>query len=260
MGPLRYGSAGVGRRTRPLIALLLTWLFHQPAHAWTPEELQARLTEIEEFRKLRARQGHVPSENDLRKVAGGSIVSGQLGSSSGSRAYGAAIVPFPIGYFWAALNDETRQLGYTQVTYAEVLEGRACVSGRKVLQFLPIPVFMMSPRWWIGIRYANSRLHSASGGAVRELSWTSSVDKSLVTTESGLKMIEQGEPIGFTKGAWFMVALDERSTYVEYYSHSDPGGSISSSMASMFATKGVKEAFRSITKFAQERRPSCPIK
>lgn len=234
-------------------------MFQPAAAQWTADDLSSRLQEIEEHRKLRVWQTRAPSESDLRKVAAGNVVSGLLGSSGGSRAYGAAIVPHPIGKFWAALNDETRHTGYTAVDYTEILEGRPCSSGRKILQYLEIPVFGMSARWWIGIRKTNYKLQTASGGAVRELFWSSSVDPSLVTTDSGKKMINQGVPIGFTKGAWFLVALDERSTYVEYYVHSDPGGSISSSMAGMFANKGVKDAFKAITRFAQERSPSCPI-
>ena len=229
----------------------------QTAQAWTPEDLGARLAQIQEHRKLRATSAPTPDEGDLRKVAGGNIVTGLLDSSNGNRAYGVAIVPLPIGRFWAALNDETSHPGYTAVAYSELIEGRPCGSGRKVLQYLPVP--WMSDRWWIGVLTKNSRVQTASGGAVRELSWSSLTDPNLIKTESGKKMINQGIPLGFTRGAWFLVALDERSTYVEYYLHSDPGGRIPASMANMFATRGVREAIQAITKFAREARPSCPI-
>ncbi len=198
-----------------------------------------------------------PSDNDLRKVAGGAVVTGLLDSSTGSKAYGAAIVNVGIGQFWAALNDETRHPGYTAVAYSELLEGRVCQSGRKVLQYLPVP--MLSDRWWIGTLTKNGKVHQASGGAVRELAFASSVDPALVTTDSGQKMIAKAEPIGFSNGAWFMVALDERSTYVEYYLHTDPGGRIPGGMASMFATRGVRENIEAIQRFAKEAKPSCSI-
>ncbi|MEQ1502212.1 MAG: hypothetical protein ABMB14_08270 [Myxococcota bacterium] len=244
----------------PLIALLvgLGWgLWFPPARAVTPEALTARLAEIEQDRALRITQAPRPNEADLRKAAGGAVVTGLLDSSSGSRAYGLAVVPLSIGLFWSALNDETRQPGYTAIAYSELLSGRACASGRRVLQYLPVP--MLSDRWWIGVLTKNAKLMQASGGAVRELSWASSVDVAEITTESGKKIIGEAEPIGFTKGAWFLVALSEADTYVEYYLHTDPGGSISPGMASMFATKGVRDTIAAIQRFAKEAHPACPI-
>ncbi len=226
--------------------------------AHSPEALIARLQQVHEHRSLRQVNGHRPSEADLRKVASGGVITGLLESSGGgNRAYGLAVVPLPISRFWAALNDETRHPGYTPVAYSELLEGRPCAAKRKVLQYLPVP--MMSDRWWIGMLSKNQRVQTASGGAVRELSWSSSTDASLVKTESGQKMISQAVPIGFSKGAWFLVALDERSTYVEYYLHSDPGGRIPAGMARMFATRGVRQAIEAIQKFAQEAKPACAI-
>ncbi|MCA9491957.1 MAG: hypothetical protein KC621_18620 [Myxococcales bacterium] len=230
-----------------------------PAGAVTTEELSARLAEVEETRQLRvwASAPH-PSETELRKIAGGAVVTTLVGASGGgTSAYAGAIVPMDIGHFWAALNDETRHPGYTAVSYSELLSGRICQSGRRVLQFLPVP--MLADRWWIGVLTKNSKIMTASGGSVRELSWTSSIDPAEIGSTSGQSIIAKGEPIGFTKGSWFLVALDQRSTYLEYYIKSDPGGSIPSSMASMFVTKGVRETILAIQKFASEATPSCPI-
>jgi hypothetical protein len=240
------------------MALVALGLWFGIAHAITAEELTARLAEIAEQRQLRIHpSAPIPSDADLRKVVTGVVVTGLLDASSGTRAYGAAVVPLSIGVFWSALNDETRHPGYTAIGYSELLSGRACASGRHVLQYLPVP--MMSDRWWIGVLTKNSKLMSASGGAVRELAWASSVDTAEITTESAKKIIGQAEPIGFSKGAWFVVALDERTTYVEYYLHSDPGGSISPGMASMFATKGVRDTIVAIQRFAKEAHPACPV-
>lgn len=240
-------------RGPPLTALLLALV--GVAHAWTAEELRARLDEIQEQRALRVHPtAPTASDADLRKVATGTTVTGL---SADGRAYGFAIIDLGIAKFWAGLNDETRHPGYTPVSYSELLSGRLCGSGRRVLQFLPVP--MLDDRWWIGVLTPNAKLMTASGGAVRELSWASSVDVNEITSESGKKMIAQGVPIGFSKGAWFLVALDERNTYLEYFSHSDPGGGIPSGMASMFATKGVRESISAITRYAKEAKPSCPI-
>jgi hypothetical protein len=241
-------------RRAGLIALTLWTAI---AAAATPDGLSARLVEIQPQRELRMVRAPIPTEADLRKAAEGAVVTQLLSASAGSRTYGVAVVPLSIGAFWAALNDETRHPGYTAIGYSELLKGRACASGRRVLQFLPVP--MLSDRWWIGVLTKNTNLMQASGGALRELTWQSSIDPAEVTTDSGKKILAQAEPIGFSKGAWFLVALGERETYVEYYLHSDPGGSIPSGIAAKFATRGVRETIGAIQRFAREARPACPV-
>jgi hypothetical protein len=249
----------MGRMRSPLALLALsTLLSSSPAHAHTPEEIAAALAAVSPQRELRIqRSAPTISETDIRKVAGGSVVASLLPASEGNRAYGAAIVPLPIGRFWAALNDETRHPGYTAIAYSEILSGSACRSGRHVLQYLPIP--FIADRWWIGVLTANARLATASGGSVRELAWQSSTDATEITSASGKKILGEAVPIGFSKGAWFLVALDERSTWVEYYTASNPGDDVPGSMASMFVSRGVREAIAAITRFAQEGHPACPL-
>ncbi|MEN0063642.1 MAG: hypothetical protein AAGA48_15935 [Myxococcota bacterium] len=242
------------------LALFLLVLACNTAWGWTPEALADRLASIQSHRQLRTTKGApIPGEGDLRKVANGNIVTGLLSSKEGNRAYGVAIVPLSIGRFWAALNDETRHPGYTAVEYSELLDGSVCREGRKVLQFLPIPVPFVAGRWWIGLPKPNQRVHSASGGAVRELAFSSSTDASLVRSPGGQKVIRRAQPIGYSRGAWFLVALDENATYVEYYLHSDPGSGVPTSMAAMFATKGVRNTIQAIQRFAKEAKPSCAI-
>jgi len=227
------------------------------AFAVDADALESRLAEVAPLRDWRVYQAPTPSSADIRKAAGGSVVTGLLSSSSGSKAYGVAVVPVDIGRMWAALNDETRHPGYTAVEYSELISGSVCRSGRRVLQYLPVP--MLADRWWIGVIQLNSKIASQSGGAVRELSFTSSTDASEVTSEAGQKMISGATPVGFSKGGWLLVAVDDRHTYVEYFLHTDPGGRIPGGMASMFASKGVRQNIEAITRFAKENTPSCAI-
>lgn len=234
---------------------MLALLLSAAAAAWTTDELRARLAEVADERTLRFHpKAPTPTDDDLAKAAAGGVVAGL---AADGRAYGFAVVDVPIGRLWAGLNDETRHPGYTPVTYSELLSGRICGAGRRVLQFLPVP--MLDDRWWIGILTPNRELMSASGGAVRELAWKSSVDPSEVTSASGRSMIAQGVPIGYSRGAWFLVALDEQDTWLEYFLSSDPGEGVPSSMRSMFATRGVRESFSAMTRYAKEAKPSCPI-
>jgi len=237
-----------------LIALL--WLVSM-ALAVDADVLEARLAEVAPLRDWRLYQAPTPDSGDVRKAAGGTVVTGLMSSSSGSKAYGVAVVPVGIGRFWAALNDETRHPGYTAVEYSELISGSICRSGRRVLQYLPVP--MLSDRWWVGVITINHKIASTSGGAVRELAFTSSVDPSEITSDAGKKMISGASPIGFSKGGWLLVAVDDRHTYVEYFLHTDPGGRIPGGMASMFATKGVRQNIEAITRFAKENTPSCAI-
>lgn len=240
--------------TFPLLGLLAV-----VAHAATPDEVLRRVAAADHYREARAARGAPAlSEAERARVAEGSVVAGLASSGeAASKAYGAALIDVSIGVLWSALNDETRQPGYTAVTYSELLVGRPCERGRKVLQFLPVP--MVSDRWWIGMPVANTALQRDSGGSVRELTWTSSTDASLVTSESGRNMIALGSPIGSSTGAWFLVAVDARSTWAEYFVVSDPGGRIPASLASRFATSGVRDNIEAIVRFAKEGNPSCPV-
>lgn len=239
-----------------MFVLLACWI--AAAFAVDADALEARLAEIQPLRELRIqRSAPAVSSSDVRKAAGGTVVTGLISSNTGSKAYGVAVVDVGIGRFWAALNDETRHPGYTATAYSELISGRVCQSGRRVLQYLPVP--MLSDRWWIGIITTNSKLMSQSGGSVREASFASSTDPTEVTSEAGQKMIANGTPLGFSKGGWFMVAVDDRHTYVEYYLHTDPGGRIPGGMASMFATKGVRQNIEAMTRYAKEAKSSCAI-
>ena len=238
-----------------MIALLSLWA--SLAFAVDADTLETRIAEVAPLRDWRVYQAPAPSSSDIRKAAGGSVVTGLVSSNTGSKAYGVAVVPVGIGRFWAALNDETRHPGYTAVEYSELIDGSVCRSGRRVLQYLPVP--MLADRWWIGIITTNSKISAQSGGAVRELSFASSTDASEVTSASGQKMINNATALGFSKGGWLLVAVDDRHTYVEYFLHTDPGGRIPGGMASMFATKGVRQNIEAITRFAKENTPSCAI-
>ena len=229
-------------------------LFLAVAFAATYDQIQARLTEIEPLRERRLERGAPrPSEDDVRKAAQGTVSV----HVSGHKAWATTVVNLPIGKFWAGLNDETRHPGYTAVAYSELLKGSPCQSGRAVLQYLPVP--MVSDRWWIGHIRSNNSIARESSNSVREMVWRGSVDPAEVTTESGRKIIDKAEPIGGTRGGWFLVALDQFSTYVEYYSKTNPGEGIPSSISSRLAAQGVKDNIAAMKKFATTGRPVCRV-
>jgi hypothetical protein len=228
------------------------------AEAVTPDQLEARIAEIQPYRDERWSKPPAIPVAEVRKAASGSVVSGVYSSEGGaSRAWGAGVFDVPIGQLWSALNDETRQPGYTAIAYSELLSGQICRSGRHVLQYLPLP--LVDDRWWIGILTAHSTLMRDSGGAVRELTWASSVDPAEVTSASGQKILSSAVPIAFTKGAWFLVAIDERNTWAEYWSSNNPGAGVPGYVQNALASKGVRDNFAAIRRFALEGKPICPI-
>lgn len=224
------------------------------AFAATYDQIQARLTEIEPLRESRLERGAPrSSEDDIRKAAQGTVAV----HVSGYKAWATTVINLPIGKFWAGLNDETRHPGYTAVAYSELIKGSPCQSGRAVLQYLPIP--MVSDRWWIGHIRSNSNIARESSNSVRELVWRGSVDPAEVTTASGRKIIDKAEPVGSTRGGWFLVAVDQFSTYVEYYSKTNPGEGIPSSISSRLAAQGVRDNIAAMKKFATTGRPVCRV-
>lgn len=233
---------------------MLLLLIATVALAVSPDLVEQRLSEISQYRAQRVERGApTVSVANARKAAAGSIVTGV----SGSKAWAVAVLNIPIGQLWAGINDETRHPGYTAVAYSELLSGRRCGSGRQVLQYLPVP--MVSDRWWIAIIRHNSKLIDASGGSVRELYWRSSVDPAKVTSAAGKKMVDAGAPIGSTRGAWLLVAIDPYNTYVEYYSNTDPGAGVPSSITSRLAASGVRDTIKAVHKFSKGGNPVCPV-
>ncbi len=232
-----------------MIALLIAAAF-----AATYDQIQARLAEIEPLRESRLERGAPrSSEDDIRRASQGTVAV----HVSGYKAWATAVIDLPIGKFWAGLNDETRHPGYTAVAYSELIKGSPCESGRAVLQYHPIP--MVSDRWWIGHIRTNSNIARESSNSVRELVWRGSVDPAEVTTESGRKIIDKAEPVGSTRGGWFLVAVDQFATYIEYYSNTNPGEGIPSSISSRLAAQGVRDNIEAMKKFATTGRPVCRV-
>jgi hypothetical protein len=126
-----------------------------------------------------------------------------------------------------------------------------------VFQFLPVP--MIDDRWWVSTLSHNQTILRDSGGAVRELYFLGSTNPALVTSPAARKLMVDAEPIGSTRGGWFLVAIDAYTTYVEYHSNTDPGAGVPTSLANKLAAKGVRDTIDAMERFAKEGRPVCPV-
>ncbi|MEZ4322362.1 MAG: hypothetical protein R3F61_33120 [Myxococcota bacterium] len=238
-----------------LIAFLLAVA---PAWGMDPDELEKLLAGAEPHRENR--MGLTPpvfTAAERKKASDGQIITG---TSKDGAVYGYGIVHAPIANLWSALNDETRQAQYTAVSYSEIVKGEACKPGRHIFQYLEIGVMFVSDRWWIGVPKANDTIMRDSGGSVRELTFKSSVDPAEITSRAAVAYRDAAVPIGYSKGAWFLVALDSRNTWVEYHVYSDPGSGIPTGLSNRLAAGGVRDNFKAMAKFANEGNPSCPIR
>ena len=178
----------------------------------------------------------------LQKVAGHRV---QIG-------WGVAVVRIPIRHFFASINEEERHTDLTAVSFAKVVEGNACSDGRAVLMKLPLPI--LSDRWWITHQYTNPKLREVSSGAAAELVWKEISD--WTPTDVHKEELRGLVQIPFTRGSWFMLALDEEHTLAEYHSWVDPGGNIPAGPASRFATGSIEDTFIQMEEFARNQQHS----
>jgi len=236
---------------------MLAGLLTVAALAVTPQDVERRVAEIRPLRDLRITEGLPDIEASHYAVAAGHEVSTALQSVPGHRAkkaFGVVVLNAPIGRVWAAVNDENSKVAYTKIGFLEVLKGEACVSGRRVFQYLPVR--FVSDRWWVVEQTANQRLFEASDGRVREMRWMS-VDDEPVSAASR-EWAEKGIRIAYTQGSWFLVEIDANHTLVEYYVWSDPGGNIPAGLASSFASGSISETLMTMERLARDG-PTCPI-
>jgi hypothetical protein len=234
--------------------ILLVWSL--AAHGASLDEVQARVDEIAPLRAQRISQG-VPTlgvEHYERAVSG--QVSTDLRDVPGHKArkvLAVGIVDAPIDQFWAAINHDLGKVDYSKLAYAEVLSGGVCGANRRVFQYLDVS--MATDRWWVFDVVTNAAVAEASGGQVREMTWKSR-DSAGLLTASATAWAEKGMQIEFTEGSWFLVALDEGHTLVEYYAWSDPGGMVPAGLASSFAGGAVPDLFAAMQQFAKAG-PGC---
>lgn len=230
------------------------------ASSWSiePEVVHKRLAEIESLRVKRIDAGAPSfSSSAYDKAAKGTVATGLIAidGHKAKKAWGVAVVDVPIGAFWAAINDDKGKVGVTRLAYAEVLSGGLCGSPRRVFQFLPVP--LVTDRWWIAEMNKNAGLMTASSGRVREMVWATDGNFDL-PTPSSQEWGEKGIHVASTKGSWFLVDLDGSHTLVEYYTWSDPGGSLPAGMASSMAANGISGTMEDMANLAR-KGPNCKV-
>lgn len=234
------------------------WLVDE-AVAADEATIAARLAETKELRALRL----APSPPAIPPSAWSAVASGEIPTGlvdvdgvAAKKVWGVGLLDVGIAALWAGINDETQHPGYTKMGYSEIVSGQRCESGRHTLQYLPLS--FVSDRWWVTVLTSNAAIAEKSGGSVRELTWRSSTDASEVTSQKGKEIVASAVPIGWSKGGWYLTSIDATHTLAEYYTWSDPGGSVPAGMASMFATNGVRDQIEAMRRFTKDGRSRCP--
>lgn len=236
------------------------WMWVTLALAGPAPELPSVLQQATAWRGLRAVEGAPTiSADEYARVAKGEVVTGlrSVEGVAAKKSYGVAVIDVPVDRLWGAINDESLHAQYTALDYAELVKGTPCTSGRHVFQYLPSGVPLVDDRWWVTIRTTNSALAQASGGKARELTWRNAPDGSEVTSAAGKAYMAKGIMLGFTRGSWFVLAVNDHQTLVEYYTWVDPGGSVSPTMMSWFASKTIHQTFENMTSIARDSRLKC---
>lgn len=197
--------------------MLAGWLLGvTAAHAVSPEPLQQRLRDADPLRAMRLDTEAPPHAEEvyLRALDKG-VQTGTIDvpGSTVKGAWGVGVFDVSIGQYWAAISDDIGKTSYTRQTYGEVLEGERCQSPRRVFQFVPVP--LASDRWWVSVQQENPAVSEPSGGQVREQTWATDGDFT-VPTATAQAWADKGIPPASTRGSWWLVALDEGHTLVEY--------------------------------------------
>lgn len=236
---------------------MLPWILLSAALAVEPAVVSHRLEEVKALRSLRIDKGapEIPVEA-YEQAAKGRITTGLVAveGHAARKAWGVAVFEVPIARYWSAINDDAGKVTWTKLTYAEVLEGGACASPRRVFQFLPVP--LLTDRWWVFDMTTNKGMQSASDGRMREMRWATDGDFSLPTASSK-EWGDKGIHIDFSVGSWLLLDLNGTHTLVEYHTWADPGGAFSARLASSFATNSIPETLAAMADFARAGA-ACP--
>lgn len=229
------------------------------ALAFTPAEIQARVAEVAPLKAERLYRDAPPIPSAAYdQIAQGAVVTGvvDVPGHAAKKAWGVGIVDVGIDALWAALNDEQLQVGGSALAYAGLLSGARCGDGRVVLMVMDIPV--LSDRWYINHDRYNRAVEARSGGRVRELYWDlADHPERYAVPEEAKALIADAVYLPSNAGSWWLIALDENHTILEYSSWSDPGGSVPAGPATSFVAGTIEDSFEAMERLARSGRSAC---
>ncbi|MEZ4316274.1 MAG: hypothetical protein R3F61_02170 [Myxococcota bacterium] len=229
------------------------------AYAFTPAEIEARVAEVAPHRTHRMGQ-HDPAipARAYTTVAGGEVATGltAVEGLNARIAWGLGVLDAPIGAVFSAVNDDRNKPDHSKLSHVTLLEGEYCANRRVVFQYLPIPI--VSDRWWVIEQRINTRIAEASEGRVREMVWVKLDDGTPHLDDGSKALVSHAVQAESNDGAWWLVALDDHHTLVEFWALSDPGGNIPAGLAGQFASGSIRDTFAMMGALAK-KGPSCKL-
>lgn len=239
--------------------------FISTAQAFTPydySEVEQHIKKAEAYRQFRDLEYYPEYPlSGYQKAATGKVATGVLPvqDHKSQVIWGIVVFDINIDTLYAAVNEELKHIDATPVDYTVLIKGKACQDKRQVLMHLPVP--LLSDRWWVTTHSINPNIRAQSQGSVLEVSWEGIEDvDSLVLDQETKNIIDNSVYVSFNKGGWTFIKLDETHTLIEYFSWSDPGGSIPESLlsyVSSFTSSGIKDIFIAMETYAKNNEPGC---
>ncbi len=220
-------------------------------------ELKPVLNQVQPFRRQAACRAapRIPA-TAYRAVPKDGVQSGILieDGHEVAKAWGLAIVKLPVEQLWMAVNDEESYPGTLPVTVSEVFRGEPHKNGRLVFQKMALPG-PFADRWWIIKKNAGEEMFTASGGALWEACAENATNPALLTGTPAKRHLKDADPVNWTWAGWTLIPLSENLTLVEYFTWTDPGGSLPAGPASRFASGAVKRTMAKIEELARRYKP-----
>ena len=216
------------------------------------------LTELEGWRGARlAKTGPEITEAQVEEALSGKIVSGVevVMNIKAGKGYALAVIDAPIATIWRGITDEDHHAGHLMVDVSKTVEGTPRRDQHTLFQYLNVPIF--SDRWWVVRQDFNEELYEASGGRVWEVAWTDRQQDAAFIASLDPALIENGIPIRWAKGAWFLVDLGGERTLLEYHTWTHPGGMVPVGPATRFAAGEVRENLETMVKFGLTHGITC---
>jgi hypothetical protein len=245
-GPLAFGG---------LLAAVLTGAPPTAAASCpTPEEIQARLVEVDLERGTRTTRFSTPPPR--KKIREAVEQVGKLFTHrDGKKGFGVVVIELPVGPLWAAVNDEDAHdiEGYLPLNRSEIIGGTPRGTSRRVFQ---AGERMGLGRWWVTRTVMNGDLFMASEGALWEVVWEDdmkNVDRKRPPVDDPPDL----SPIKWSRGTWLLVPLGESCTFLEHFTWSDPGGFVGF-IQGLVLGKALRQSIEGILRLAEERYRALP--
>ena len=225
--------------------------------AWSMDA-NTLVRELETWKAQRT-SGTAPNipTTEYQEALKGEIITGieVVPETKAAKGYGLVALDIPIEQLWRAIADEDHHAGVLPIAHSKTIDGTPRTHDHTVFQYMHVP--LLTDRWWLTrIRY-NNALYVSSKGRAWELWWTDRIQDKALYPRLDQKLIADGMPIAWSKGAWLLVDLGNGRTLIEYHTWSDPGGRVPVGPATRFAAGEVKSNLMQIAAFAKSHTPTC---